>query len=269
MRDMQRAEPSMRISGKYSDSNPSRRGLYITSNSNRWHLYAQLAYISARRARFALQRRGTPTLKTDVIVSRRHAAIIVTIPKCGSRSLLAAFLDRWSEPEGVWSETTSLDLMLDRGLFRGGYCVLAVVRNPWDRAYSCYRDRIARLDRTRRHAHLIARYRGLRPFMPFEAFVEWLGSDEGADEWADRHWASQSAFLRVRNEYRCDQFFKLEQIAGQMDRLRCVLSEPDLHVPQITSFGNTSSRRDLYNSRTRGIIERRYEEDIDRFQYVF
>lgn len=264
-----KADPGITFSEKYSDGNPALRGFYITYTSHPYQVKAQLAYITARRALFALQHRGTPTLKTDLVVSRRHETIIVTIPKSGSRSLLAAFLDRWSESEGVWRETTSLDSLLDRGLLGGGYQVLAVVRNPWDRAYSCYRDKIARLDRARGRAHRIARYRGLRPFIPFDAFVEWLGSDEGADEWADRHWASQIAFLRVRNDYRCDHFFKLEQLADQMDRLRCVLAEPDLHVPQTNVFGSTSARRDIYNSRTRAIIAKRYEEDIDRFHYTF
>src|SRR5919106_805337 len=147
MRDTQRGQPSVTISEKYSDRNPSLQSFYLTYNSNPWHATAQRAYIAARRTLFALQRRRVPPLETDVLVSLRHAAIIVTIPKAGSRSLMAAFLDRWSEPEGVWSETTSLDSMLDRGPFRGDYCVLAVVRNPWDRAFSCYRDKIARLDR--------------------------------------------------------------------------------------------------------------------------
>lgn len=268
MRNTRNVGAGLSISEKYSVANPSRRNLYLTCDSKSLHLRAQLAYISVRRALFALKHRRAPALKTDVLVSRRHAAMIVTIPKSGSRSLMAAFLDRWSEAEGVWSEATSLGSMLDRGPFRD-YCVIAVVRNPWDRVYSCYRDKIARLDRMHVRAHLIARYRGLRPFMPFDAFVEWLGSDEGADEWADRHWASQSAFLRVRNGYRCDHFFKLEQLAGQMDRLRSVLAEPSLHIPQINVFGNTTARRDVYNGRTQAIIERRYEEDIERFQYVF
>jgi hypothetical protein len=105
--------------------------------------------------------------------------------------------------------------------------------------------------------------------MPFNAFVEWLGSDEGADELADRHWASQTAFLRVGNTFRCDHLFRLEQIAEQMDQFRYVLSEPNLTIPQINKSANTNARHKIYNSHTRAIIKKRYEEDIDRFQYVF
>jgi Sulfotransferase family len=269
MRYTEKAVSNLKILEKYSDGNASLKDFYFTCTSNPWRVKVQLAYIAARRAVFTLQHLRAPSLKTDMIVSRRHATILVTIPKSGSRSLLAAFLDRWSDSEGVRGETTSLDSLLEQGLFEGGYRVLAVVRNPWDRVYSCYRDKIARLDRARERAHRIARYRGLRPFMPFEAFVEWLGSDEGADELADRHWASQSAFLRLGNDFRCDHFFKIEHLADEIDQVRSVLGDHYLDIPHINTLGNTTARRDIYNSRTQAIIERRYEEDIDRFQYVF
>ncbi|RWP32241.1 MAG: hypothetical protein EOR03_20975 [Mesorhizobium sp.] len=269
MFNKQRAEPGMTISAKYSHENPLRESVYLTRDSDPWQTRAQLAYIAARRILFSLQNRPVPTLETDVLVSLRHEAIVVTIPKSGSRSLMAAFLDRWSEQEGVWSETTSLQSLLHKDSIRRKFRVMAVVRNPWDRVYSCYRDKIARLDRGRRRAHRIARYRGLRPFMPFDDFVSWLGSDEGTDESADRHWVSQSAFLRVKNEYRCDHVFKLEQIADEIDRLRDVLGEPDFQMPRTNIFGNTRARHDVYNSYTRAIVEKRYEEDIDRFRYAF
>jgi Sulfotransferase family len=268
MRDIKKLKSIATVLERYSD-NPLREALYLTRNSSPWRVQTQLAYISVRRVLFAIQRRPVPVLTTDVLVSCRHQAIFVAIPKAGSRSLLAAFIDRWSEAEGVKRETTSLGALLDRDLSDGDYRILAVVRNPWDRAYSCYRDKIARLDRARVRAHLIARYRDLRPFMPFDAFVEWLGSDEGADVYADRHWASQSAFLRVGRDFRCEHFFKLEQLTEQMDRLRCVLDEPSFYIPRTNTLSDPSTRHDVYNSHTRTIIARRYEEDIDRFQYVF
>jgi hypothetical protein len=266
MRNRSKTEPSRTISKRYS---VGREGLYLTRESAPWHVNAQCAYIAVRRVLFGLQHQRVPIPKTDVIVSHRHAAVIVTIPKSGSRSLLAAFLDRWSKAEGIWSETTTLETALRRNHFGADYSVVAVVRNPWDRVFSCYRDKIARLDRRRARAHRIARYRGLRPFMPFDAFVEWLDSDEGADPCADRHWLSQSVFLRVRNEYCCDHVFRIEDLPHQIQRLRSVLSAPDLDMPYINFSGASHYRRQVYNERTRAIVQRRYEEDIERFRYIF
>lgn len=260
------SEPEPSVTERYTDKNPMRRKLTVSPEEEPWEVRRQKAYILLRRMYHALRKPPPPSRELDVIVSHRYRVIVVAVPKAGSRSIIAAF-SRSGEVEHLKG---SLDEAAGRN---PGYRIIAFVRNPWDRAYSCYNDKIGRLDKTLARAKRLARYPGLWPYMGFTAYAEWLNTESGNDENADGHWASQSVFFRMDGTLRIDRFFQLEKLSSSLDELRELLGDPDFSLPRINVVsdltGDADRRRAVFDERTRGLIARRYAEDIRIFGYEF
>ncbi|MEQ8268824.1 MAG: sulfotransferase family 2 domain-containing protein [Parvibaculum sp.] len=261
---MSESEPS--VTERYTDKNPTRRKLTVTPEEEPWEIRKQKAYILLRRMYHAVRKPPPPSRELDVIVSHRYRVIVVAVPKAGSRSIIAAF-SRSGEVEHLKG---SLDKAMKRN---PGYRTIAFVRNPWDRAYSCYNDKIARLDKTLARAKRIAHHPGLWPYMGFTAYAEWLNTENGSDEKADGHWASQSVFFKRGGALRIDRIFQLEKLSASLDELRDLLGDPDFSLPRINVVsdltGEADRRRAVFDERTRDLIARRYTEDIDLFEYSF
>ncbi|MEM9780090.1 MAG: sulfotransferase family 2 domain-containing protein, partial [Pseudomonadota bacterium] len=139
----------------------------------------------------------------------------------------------------------------------------------WSRIYSCWKDKVADAV-TPGKVSILSRFPGLRPFMPFEEFVEWLATSHGSDATADRHWMSQTRHLDAGGGTSLCDF------VGQMEELDAGLTEVErqtgIRLPRPKKVNAKTAGGEYqraYNDRTRQMISERYAADIETFRYTF
>ena len=139
------------------------------------------------------------------------------------------------------------------------YFLFAFVRNPYDRIYSCYKNKIE--DVRNYGGRNIFEKHGVALDMSFEDFVCLVATLP--DDKSDRHFRSQAWFLTWQNSLLPAFVGKLEQLNEDWQELqrRFNLAPP----PQI----NVSSKKALpeMNVETRELICRRYADDFKLFGY--
>ncbi|MGI9417588.1 MAG: sulfotransferase family 2 domain-containing protein [Geminicoccaceae bacterium] len=212
-------------------------------------------------------------LATRKIVSRNRRFVIAPVPKVGTKTL-KVMLQQLGSDSASDIDITFMNAPLHVCLDDLGpdYAVFSLVRNPWSRALSCYRNKI----RSTRLGDLAirSRYAGLDPGMSFPDFVRWLDRDDGRDETADRHWISQSRLLThpETGHILCTRIGKFESFQIDVEAfLRDVgLGHLEiLHINQTAASRDPTSYRTAYDAETRDIIRRRYRSDIEMFGYDF
>ena len=216
---------------------------------------------------------------TGKIVSRKYKFILFMIPKVATSSFIFSFPEHSRMDFDAFPTQDSLvKLFLDEQESKH-YYKFAFVRNPWARVVSCYNDKICDVNKINKIT-IIAKYPGLRPDMPFGEFVRWLCSEEGRDEYADRHWKSQYRLLTDDcGKVPFDYVGKLENLEEDMKRICDQISIPEFAIPHrnpgskhIESRAKTEkfqNYRKYYTKETRNLIAERYKKDIEAFSYVF
>jgi Sulfotransferase family len=133
------------------------------------------------------------------------------------------------------------------------YFKFTIVRNPWDRVYSWYKNVI------RDPGHGIAR-------CDFPTFCK-----EHGDNWALRpqlHWITD-----LDNKIPLDMIVKFENLAQEMSQVLKRLGFSNTTLPHLLdstkSNGEGKNYRDAYDLRSIEIIAERYREEIDLFGYRF
>lgn len=147
-----------------------------------------------------------------------------------------------------------------------GMFKFAIVRNPYDRAVSCWRYV------TQRQPMLLWDMRKQLMRFSFERFLHEL-PELWETKW-DRHFATHTAPMWSdisddRSESLLDHIVKLENID---DELGIVSEKLNVKIPQLEHI-NRSRRaadyRTAYSSRTRRLVETVYAADIERLGYSF
>ena len=212
---------------------------------------------------FSRRRPVVPDLKMERFVVKGGGVIGAPLPKVGSRSVRKA-LRRHADQERFQIPMEPRDI---RRTYPDAF-VFSFVRNPWDRVYSCWKDKVDNAF-SKGKIKILSKFPGLRPFMPFEEFLEWLSSDHGSDEIADRHWLSQVVHLDISGEVRlCDYTGRIETMGRDWQRISEITG---LDLPALT-HANAKPGADfasIYSARGRKIVERRYAADIEYFKYRF
>jgi hypothetical protein len=116
----------------------------------------------------AIQHTAMP-LETDLscekIICADHGFICFTVPKAGSSSLIR-LLSRF----GARVISCPVDALYERNPEYTALSRFAFVRNPWARALSAYRDKVANVSNLGK-LRIVTRYAGIRPGMPFCAYA--------------------------------------------------------------------------------------------------
>ena len=245
--------------------------------------FARTADLAFRFGYRAIRFGGSPWPDSlpDVIVSRKMGLVCAGIPLCGTMTLKRFFR---SNPQVDFEAELLRDTIPNvlRSKLDGETRLLfSVVRNPWSRVVSCYEKKIRgayikRSYRGYKGIALIAGYDGLRPDMPFDAFVEWLCDVRGQDDVANRHWMSQHRFLslsEVGTEYK--KILRLESMEAD---LNSVLSDLGLPYQPLEKMNSSSTKapgrlyattKDYYKTRAINAVGDRYARDIELFGYDF
>lgn len=215
----------------------------------------------------------SPDLATRKIISKTRRFLIAPVPKVGTKTL-KVMLQRLGSDPGSDVDITFVNAPLHRCLadLEPGYRVFSMVRNPWSRALSCYRNKIS----SSRLGDLAirSRYAGLSPGLSFRDFIRWLDGEDGRDEIADRHWISQTRLLTdpETETLLSTRIGKFENFKADVEAFLDEVGLGDLqilHINQTADTHDPRSYRSAYDAETREIVARRYRRDIELFDYDF
>jgi len=207
------------------------------------------------------------SLNAEKVISHKHKFIYIAVPKVATRSILDILI---REPP-VNLDATLTEKKIARIIGENPelhkYTLFTVVRNPWSRVVSSYRDKIERLDALT-NARIVSRFPGLRQGMPFDEYVHWLCGPSGRDEWADRHWLSQHVFLLDENNKMLPvEVLKFESLQVDFNRLMEGIGLPSLVLPHRLKTGSSESWKSYYDSNLYDLVAERYSTDISLFGY--
>ena len=210
------------------------------------------------------------------IISDRFAFIYVGVPLVGTRSIHNIFLNQKTDVNiGIYKEKKPLRILYQEKPHLRDYYKFSFVRNPLKRVVSCYNKKILNAN-TLGKINLISKYRGLSPQMPFEKFVEWLCAEEGSDNFADRHWLSQSIVLDYPDKwYPKDEIFDIETFQYNMEY---ILHKIGLNSCRFSQMGTSQSMdtpplyksyNEYYNHDLIAKIGKRYQRDFELFKFNY
>ncbi|PKG98755.1 sulfotransferase family 2 domain-containing protein [Paraglaciecola sp. MB-3u-78] len=212
-------------------------------------------------------RNPSPDNATGVMVNDELKLLYIANPKVASSTIKSLFLN--SIPNSEFLLTTSYTQFAKQYSDKYGYCKFSFVRDPVERLYSCWQDKISNNKRFA-DIFIITRFKGLYPDMPFESFVKWLCSDNGKDECADRHWKSQSKLLSSGNPTFDDAKFynlnKLSEIVTDYAQTNNLSITQNLWRNRL---GGDSKGIEAISKDTLQLIFLRYEKDYEAFGPLF
>lgn len=144
----------------------------------------------------------------------------------------------------------------------GDYYIFAFVRNPLDRLYSCYANKVLDIRGTEKLSPF--RQYGITKDSTFEEFVHTIV--EVPDEQADRHFRTQLWFVSVNGELITKYIGKLETFHEDWQPLE---EQFGLHAPPHRNQSSLQKARycDFYTAETWKLALKRYECDIETFNY--
>lgn len=218
-------------------------------------------------------RRETP----EVWLIEDSKLAYIQIPKVATRSIRACLTEHLLNCEGHIAEQANLSSVeveeVERRYARhishrdimelkSRYCIFAFVRNPLQRLFSCYKNKV--LDVRKTGAKNIFHNHGIEPGMSFQQFVEIVS--EIPDNHADRHFRSQYWFLNYRGQPLADKVFRMEDFDLNWAKLAQEYGLP--HPPHRNkSRGEGQSLAEVYDVQTLGLATARYEQDLNQYGY--
>lgn len=150
-----------------------------------------------------------------------------------------------------------------QALASGIYTRFTVVRNPYDRVLSAYKEKIlCRRRQLSRFSSALGVSDGQIP--SFETFCRFI--DSGGLH-RDAHWAPQSDLLLLPLED-YDVIGRVESLSGDIERIFAALGKPTPSViPRVNQTERTKSVRSHYTEDSQNIVRRLYKRDFDLFGY--
>ena len=238
---------------------------------------------AARMARTAARR---PDVFAEKALSRRYNYLWLCNPKVASRSIIAALLAADPDVE-VIRDASIARVFRTRPEARNAF-TFAFVRHPATRAYSFHRElRSAhlvnageqRLGKERKRGLLFRERYGLEEAERFEAYCAWLHTPYGSDAFADRHFLSQSAHLRLPDGRLPDFVGRFESLDADFRAVAERLGMPAPPLPLLNTMAGWEARPDDVESaraemnacltpRAQELLRTRYAADYELGGYA-
>jgi hypothetical protein len=209
-------------------------------------------------------------VKDTLYINKSNKLIYVHIPKCASNSCLYGIqknINKTILDKGPYKKEEALK-------FPDYFC-FTFVRKPWDRLVSCYCDRVIKKREYDKDVNPwdpegFVRM-GLHSGISFERFVE-IVADQN-DENSDYHWRSLHSFITVGDKFITDFIGKVENMDNDWKKVCKHLNWVNRKVyhknKSIPELRKSSDYRDYYNKKTRKLVAKRFEKDIDIFKYTY
>tara|TARA_Y100000034_G_C6771625_1_gene344276 strand:+ start:178 stop:888 length:711 start_codon:yes stop_codon:yes gene_type:complete len=229
-----------------------------------------------------------------IVVNEEYKFVYLPIPKVASSSIKMALLPlfgkeeeykrfckhraymqgkknwnaRWRKGMGIHKFYFSLrafqtDITVGKiqDLRKNGFVVFAAVRNPWDRAVSCYENKV----NTKKKVHIP----GIKRTAPFEDFVNMIYTTPDKKANINIHWLPQYRFVSAYGELLLDEIIRFESLNADIGNLMGKLGCPELDLPHILRSKREPDYRKYYNDETKALIAERFARDIELFDYEF
>ena len=210
------------------------------------------------------------------ILCHRFRFIFFPVPKAASSSIRRLIAEMEGLPsEGDPHHVIAFDLVWAKSLHDySGYRKFTVVRNPWDRLVSCFKDKVQERHNGRAEVlegferyNKILRTSLFYPEMTFAEFVDVIAKIP--DAIADEHFRSQyRMFCGPGGARLVDRVIKFEDLQDEFRHLLAELGARNYEV-QHMNRSSTAEYKQLYTDTLAEIVERRYRKDIELLNYVF
>lgn len=142
----------------------------------------------------------------------------------------------------------------------------SVLRNPWERLFSCYSNKIKQSSKTGSD-YILECSPDLQIGMPFEEFVEVVCTIPDSE--ADYHFCSQIyLMLYPDGSFPMNYLCNIENLAFHLEEIKSRTGIPFTAMSRL----NSSSKLSYESAYTAPLIEkvhRRYQADIEFFKYTF
>jgi len=144
---------------------------------------------------------------------------------------------------------------------------ICVIRNPFDRLVSGWRDKIRNFDISRRRKRF-----GFSQACTFEQFINQIYRTK--EENIDRHFTPQYRFITYNNEILSDRILRFEDLSNQWNKLVNEIKHvykielEDMTINLNNTQGN-KSYREYYNKKLRKLVEEKFQKDLNEFNYEF
>lgn len=208
-------------------------------------------------------------------VSDKHRFIYVPIPKNANTSMRQWFqkveglnLNREQlQSTELYPQTHDLNSKV-----YDQYYKFSIVRNPWDRIVSCYKNKIS-TEKITNKWFKDGVYRGFEPFglfycgMSFDAFVDAVCRIP--DYQADTHFKSQASFIfNASGKIAVDDCYRFESVE---QAVKDVCAKCNVELNQLDHLQRTQhdAYTAYYTKKTKNMIEKRYRTDIKMSGYSF
>jgi chondroitin 4-sulfotransferase 11 len=210
------------------------------------------------------------------IVCHPYKFIYFPVPKvaCSSMKILIAQLCKLEQKS--CPHIIDFELVSARHLKSyPDYCCFTVVRNPWDRLVSCYKDKIHHFSETNNgrlflgfeRYNQIFHVKAFYPKMPFDQFVKIVSLIP--DGISDEHFRSQTRLIYTpKRSLTVIKVAKLENLNLDLANFLTTLNISNIEIARINQT-SPSQYRDYHDTRLKKIVARRYLSDIEMFKYSF
>lgn len=204
--------------------------------------------------------------KVEKIVSNNKKLLFFVVPKVASRSMLNTMV--WDSSFGFGGKVFKEDLLTVEAKVPK-LCLFtkfAFIRHPLDRIISCYKDKIFKPSEDDERWIIEPRKKmGLFKGMALESFCEFLLSEHGSDEFADRHWVTQDKLLSLYGgEWFPEHVFDVD---NQEKWKEFVFQFSDIKKP-IVNFNRSGSDELFVPKHLKAKLEERYREDFELLERV-
>lgn len=163
-----------------------------------------------------------------------------------------------------------------------GYKTFTFVRNPWDRVVSMFIFlggwKYNYITKNKKELNLLSKIKIFNEFYrnkDFEGFVEHFFLRGNMVSFHTGYIESIVKRSMVGGEIKIDYFLKQEDMKGSLDKVAELLGFEinkiyyDWRLNSSQKFALKKVYKDYYNSRTKKIIEKIFEKDIETFNYEF
>ncbi|MFB6246731.1 MAG: sulfotransferase family protein [Candidatus Pacearchaeota archaeon] len=166
-------------------------------------------------------------------------------------------------------DTKSLHKNFPKTRFRSpnkkGYFKFVIVRNPYDRLVSAYKNKIVSPGQT----GVINSQKELYRDMPFKDFVKAICRTP--DSKLDRHFRPQSWFIKDKNGKIIPDFIgKFENLPKDYETIMKKIGFKNF--PELSTDNKEKRKRNYrtyYDEETKNLVRNKYKEDLNLFDYEF
>ena len=133
--------------------------------------------------------------KIEKVIDEENKILFIVNPKAASRSIMNTMV--WEKHYGFNAKifNENLNEISEQFNFFEDYFIFSLFRNPLERIISCYKDKF--FNPSPDDEKWILNSRDLPRNMSFKDYLDFLLSESGSDQFADRHWISQSKIFNL------------------------------------------------------------------------